>query len=66
MTNQHLVPGIVTDLVQRLNSTSLKTEKMNIQLRLEAIRDYCTEAINKNNNKISFDVPRKNKKIGKA
>ena len=65
MNNQHLIPGNITDLVQRLNSTTLNTEKMNLQIRLEAIRDYCTEAINKNNNKISFDIPSKNKRVNK-
>jgi hypothetical protein len=51
MKNLHLVPPSVTDIVEKLVSPiAHENEKMNYILRLEAIRDYCIDIINKNNN----------------
>jgi len=51
MKNLHLVPPSVTDIVEKLVSPiAHENEKMNYILRLEAIRDYCADIINKNNN----------------
>lgn len=52
MKNNHLVPVNIIDIVERLTNKSIQeNEKANLLLRLEAVRDYCTIAINKNNNK---------------
>jgi len=48
MKNDHLVPPLVIDLVERLNTkTLMENEKLNIVLRLEATRDYIDKAIPK-------------------
>ena len=50
MKNEHLIPPIVIDLVDKSNSPYVReNEKVNYILRIEAIRDYCTVAINKHN-----------------
>jgi hypothetical protein len=50
MKNEHLIPPIVLDLVEKFNSPHVReNEKMNYILRIEAIRDYCSTAINKYN-----------------
>jgi hypothetical protein len=50
MKNLHLVPINIQDLVEKLNDKNIReNELMNYQLRLEAIRDYCAEAIYKHN-----------------
>jgi hypothetical protein len=44
--NNYLVPPSVVDIVEKLNSPfAHENEKMNYVMRLEATRDYCTEAI---------------------
>jgi hypothetical protein len=52
MKNIHLVPVNVTQLVEQLNVKNIReNEKNNYMLRLEAIRDYCNESLNKLNTK---------------
>lgn len=51
MKNEHLVPVNIVDLVNKLNDKTLReNEIMNYQVRLEAIREYCSIALNKHNN----------------
>lgn len=48
MKNEHLVPVIVQDLVNKLNDKSIgENEKFNILVRLETILVYVSEAVNK-------------------
>jgi hypothetical protein len=52
MKNIHLVPVNVTQLVEQINVKNIReNEKNNYMLRLEAIRDYCNESLNKLNTK---------------
>lgn len=54
MSNLHLVPANVIDIVEKLSNKDIfANEEMNYVLRLEAIRDYCQDAIIKSNNKPS-------------
>lgn len=54
MNNLHFVPASVIDIVEKLQKSGIyPNEEMNYILRLEAIRDFCQEAITKNNNKAS-------------
>lgn len=63
MNNLHLVPAIVIDIVERLNNNTVhKNEEMNYVMRLEAIRDYCSIAINKHNSSKPIDYS-KNKRL---
>lgn len=42
MKNEHLVPVSIMDIVDKLKSPNLSVnERMNLVLRLEAIRDFC-------------------------
>lgn len=53
MKNLHLVPPSVVDIVEKLHSPiAHENEKHNYVLRLEAIRDYCSDVITKQNQKI--------------
>ena len=46
--NLHLVPVNVQDIVEKLSNKNMKeNERMNYQLRLEAIRNYCDEVLKK-------------------
>lgn len=48
MKNEHLIPPIVMDIVDKFNSPSVReNEKLNYMIRLEAIRDYCDKNIKK-------------------
>ena len=52
MKNDHLVPVNIQDIVNRLNAKDLReNERMNLLLRLDAIRDYVTAAVVKANTK---------------
>jgi hypothetical protein len=52
MKNEHLVPVLVQDIVNRLNEKDVKeNERANLLIRLDAIRDYVTAAIVKENQK---------------
>lgn len=54
MKNLHLVPINVVDVVENmLDKNRRENEHQNYVLRVEAIRDYCTEALDRNKNKIS-------------
>lgn len=51
MKNEHLIPINVIDIVEKLNKEGVReNEKLNYLMRLEAIKDYCIQAINKVNN----------------
>jgi hypothetical protein len=51
MKNEHLVPVVVQDIVNKLNDKSVReNERANLLLRLDAIRDYVTAAVVKANN----------------
>lgn len=47
MKNEHLLPVNVIDIVDKFNNTTNNNEKFNYQLRVEAIRDYCDQALKK-------------------
>lgn len=50
MKNQHLLPVNIVDLIEKFNNPNTHdTERMNLLQRIEAIRDYCTIAVNKFN-----------------
>jgi len=52
MKNEHLVPVVVQDIVNRLNDKTIReNERANLLIRLDAIRDYVTEAVVKANQK---------------
>lgn len=52
MQNEHLVPVVVQDIVNRLNDKSVReNERANLLIRLDAIRDYVTAAVVKANQK---------------
>ena len=52
MKNEHLVPVNIQDIVNRLSAKDLReNERMNLLLRLDAIRDYVTAAVVKANQK---------------
>jgi hypothetical protein len=54
MKNLHLVPVNVQDIAEKLAQKYIsENERSNYILRLEAIRDYCEDALRKSNNKIS-------------
>lgn len=56
MKNEHLLPVNITDLVDKYKKSKDKNEKLNYFFRLEAIRNYCSDAIKQpvifNNNEI--------------
>ena len=45
VSRQYLVPQIVLDLAAKLFSEERNHAMQNYQLRLEVIRDYCTEEL---------------------
>lgn len=51
MNNEHLVPVLVSDLIEKINNAKNMNEKMNYALRLEAIVKVCSEALEKNKQK---------------
>lgn len=52
MKNLHLIPINVQDIVDKMNSPNLRENELySYQLRLEAIRDYCSNAIEKHSEK---------------
>lgn len=52
MKNEHLVPVLVQDIVNRLNEKDVReNERANLLIRLDAIRDYVTAAIVKEHQK---------------
>ena len=52
MKNEHLVPVVVQDIVNRLKDKTIgENERANLLLRLDAIRDYVTAAVVKANTK---------------
>ena len=54
MQNLHLVPINVQDLIEKMLDKNIReNEHYNYVIRVEAIREYCEEALRKNNNKIS-------------
>lgn len=54
MKNIHLIPINIQDLVEKMMAPGTRdNERNNYVLRVEAIRDFCAEAIKQNENKIS-------------
>lgn len=54
MKNLHLVPINIQDLVEKMMDKNIRdNEKYNYTVRVEAIRDFCSEAIRQSENKIS-------------
>lgn len=46
MKNEHLVPPIIVDLVNKLNDTKLRdSERFNYIERIEATKNYCEQAL---------------------
>jgi len=51
MKNEHLVPVVVQDIVNKLKDKTIReNERANLLIRLDAIRDYVTAAVVKANN----------------
>ena len=49
--NIHLIPINIIDIIDRINDKNTKeNERMNLIIRLEAIRDYCNAALIKQTN----------------
>ena len=59
----HLVPQVIIDCVNGLMETRQDHLRMNYIIRLEAIRDYCDQAIKNNSTAVqpSFDRKPKSK-----
>ena len=56
MQNEHLVPVVVQDIVNKLNDKNTReNEKANLLLRLDAIRDYVTAAVVRANENRPFN-----------
>lgn len=54
MKNLHLVPVNIQDIVEKMmDKNTRENEKYNYTVRVEAIRDFCSEAIRLSENKIS-------------
>lgn len=50
MKNEHLVPVNVQDLVEKMKSQYInENERLNYQLRVEAIKEFCENALAKPN-----------------
>lgn len=50
MKNDHLIPVNIQDIENRLRENNLsQNERFVLIQRLEAIRDFCTEAVKKHN-----------------
>jgi hypothetical protein len=48
MKNEHLLPVNIIDLVNKFRDPNIReNEKLNYQLRLETIRNYCDESLKK-------------------
>ena len=46
--NTHLIPVAVLDLVNKMQDKNInENERMNYQLRVEAIRDFCSQSVMK-------------------
>lgn len=45
MNNEHMLPVAIIDLVSKFKSAKNENEKMNYRFRIEAVRDYCDEAV---------------------
>ena len=60
MKNEHLVPVNVVDVVNRLSGKNLsENERMNLVLRLGAIREYAAAAVAKHSNRPTLVQNRK-------
>jgi hypothetical protein len=56
MKNDHLVPVVVQDIVNKLNDKNIReNERANLLLRLDAIRDYVTAAVVRANENRPFN-----------
>jgi len=54
MKNLHLVPVNVQDIIEKMLDKNIReNEHQNYVLRVEAIVEFCEEALRKNNNRIS-------------
>jgi hypothetical protein len=50
MKNEHLIPANVLDIVEKISKQTVhENERLNYIARLEAIRDFCNEAVAKHN-----------------
>jgi hypothetical protein len=45
MNNEHLIPEIILNLVAQYKVAKHENEVYSLQLRLEAIRDYCDQGL---------------------
>lgn len=53
MKNEYLVPVNVVDIVEKLKTQNLSiNERMNLVMRLEAIKEYCDKAVRRFNGEI--------------
>jgi hypothetical protein len=43
--NEHLIPEIIFNVVEKFKVSTNQNEKLNLQFRLEAIRDYVSESL---------------------
>jgi hypothetical protein len=55
--NLHLVPQVVLDIAESMMNNNIReNEHQNYVIRIEAIRDFCAEALIKNNKNNSFQT----------
>ncbi len=47
MQNQHLIPELIINLVEQFVKANSENEKFNLEIRLEAIRDYLDKTLKK-------------------
>ena len=52
----HLVPQVVIDCAQGLSVTKQDNLRLNYIIRLEAIRDFCDQAIRKHNMEANTNI----------
>jgi hypothetical protein len=52
----HLVPQVVIDCAQSLATTKQDNLRLNYIIRLEAIRDYCDDAIRRHNMEVNTNI----------
>ena len=52
----HLIPQVIIDCAQSLSTTKQDNLRLNYIIRLEAIRDYCDEAIRKHNMETNSNI----------
>jgi hypothetical protein len=55
MKNEHLLPVSIIDLVEKFENKAISEhERVNYQMRVEAVVEYCNDALNKHKPKTVY------------